>query len=237
MRKGIFITGTDTDVGKTVVAAGLAGAIQNRGIDIGVMKPIATGATMTANGLISNDAQFLIKSVRCNDEQDLVNPITIELPLAPLVACRLDRSEINLEKVQRAYVRLSQRHDFMVVEGIGGVLVPIKEGYFVLDMIEWMYLPVIIVARLGLGTINHTLLTIKEFKQRGIEVIGFILNGMDSKRIGIAERTNPEVIQEISGLPLLGVLPFDPSVDISKLEIGDIVNLTLRHIAIDKIVS
>ena len=235
MVKGIFITGTDTEVGKTVVAAGLAGAIKAKGINVGVMKPVATGAIRTPERLISTDVQFLLKSIECDDEPDLVNPITIELPLSPLVASRLDKFEIELDKIRDAYCKLSQRHDFIVVEGIGGILVPIKEDYFVSDMIKELGLPVIIVARPGLGTINHTLLTAREAQQRGIEVRGFIINGMNQQKAGIAEKTNPEVIKEMSCLPLLGVLPFDHKVDIFSLEMGDIIELTSKNIEIDKI--
>ncbi|MEW6614362.1 MAG: dethiobiotin synthase [Thermodesulfobacteriota bacterium] len=237
MKKGIFITGTDTEVGKTVVAAGLAGAIKAKGIDVGVMKPVATGAIRTPDGLISTDVQFLLKSIECHDELNLVNPITIELPLAPLVASRLEGCEIELDKIRNAYFKLSQRHDFIVVEGIGGILVPIKEDYFVSDMIKELDLPCIIVARPGLGTINHALLTLREAQQKGIEVRGFIINGMDEQKAGIAERTNPEVIKGLSHIPMLGVLPFDPRVDIFSLEMGDIIGLTLRHIDVDNILS
>lgn len=235
MGKGIFITGTDTEVGKTVVAAGLAGALKTKGIDVGVMKPIATGATVTTGGLVSNDVRFLLKAIKCDDELDLVNPVTAELPLAPLVASRLSKFDIELKKVQEAYSVLSQRRDFVVVEGIGGILVPIKEGYFVSDMVQDLGLPIVVVARPGLGTINHTLLTIREAQHRGIEVRGFIINGMDDQEAGIAERTNPEVIEEVSGIPLLGVLPFDPRVDVSMFEMGDIIELTLKYIEMEKI--
>ncbi|MFH2011501.1 MAG: dethiobiotin synthase [Pseudomonadota bacterium] len=236
MGKGIFITGTDTEVGKTVVAAGLAGALKSKGIDVGVMKPIATGVVRTPDELISTDVQFLVKSIECNDETELINPITLETPLSPLVASRLEKCEIELDKISDAYSTLSQRHDFIVVEGIGGILVPIKENYFVSDMIKDLDIPIIIVARPGLGTINHTILTIREAQHMGIEVRGFIINGMDEKNAGIAERTNPEVIKQVSHQILLGILPFDPKINIFSLEMGDIIELTLRHVNIEKII-
>jgi len=235
--KGIFVTGTDTEVGKTVVAAGLAGAIKKRGVNVAVMKPIATGTAMTMDGPVSDDVRFLLKSIECDLDLDLVNPITTGLPLAPLVASRLDKFEIELDKVRDAYLKLSQMHDFVVVEGIGGILVPIKEDYFVIDMIEDLGLPIIVVARPGLGSINHTLLTLREATRRGIDVRGFLVNELDPHGEGIAEKTNPEVIKEISRIPLLGVLPFDPEVNVSRLELGDIIELTLKHIDIGRILS
>ena len=235
MSKGIFVTGTDTDVGKTVVAAGLAGAIKTKGLDIGVMKPIATGAVKAEGRLVSDDVRFLVRSIDCDDDPDLVNPVTLELPMAPLVASRLEEVEIDLNKVREAYSTLIRRHEFVVVEGIGGILVPIKEGYFVSDLVHDFDLPVIIVARPGLGTINHTLLTVKEARRRGIEVRGFITSGVAKQGSGIAERTNPEVIQAACSIPFLGALPFDPKVDVSSGEMGDIIELTLKHIDVEKI--
>ena len=237
MDRGIFITGTDTEVGKTVVAAGLAGALHAKGLNVGVMKPIATGGVKTGNRVISNDVQFLVKSVRCGDESCIVNPITLEMPLSPLVASRLENSPIELEKVRHAYDTLMERHDFLVVEGIGGILVPIKDGYLVADMIEDLGLPIIIVARPGLGTINHTLLTIGEAQNREINVKGFIINKMNPEETGLAEKTNPQVIEEISGIPLLGVLPFDPGLDVSACELGNIIESTWKHVLIEKILS
>ena len=237
MKRGVFITGTDTEVGKTVIAAGLASAIKAKGIDVGIMKPVVTGATRNKGGLISDDVQFLLSAIESHDENDLVNPVALELPLAPLVASRLEEYDIDIRKIQDAFSKLTKKHDFIVVEGIGGILVPIKEDYCVSDMIKDMGLPVIVVSRPGLGTINHTLLTIREAQSRGIEVMGFIINGANKEETGIAERTNPKIIQELSRVPLLGIFPFDPCVDVSKLEMGDITQSTLEHIDINKILS
>ena len=237
MNKGIFITGTDTEVGKTVVAAGLACAIKQRGIDAGVMKPVATGAAAGKDGALAEDARFLAGAVNSNDNPDIINPITLKLPLSPLAASRLENVEINLSKIKDAYLKLCDKHDFVVVEGIGGILVPILEDYFVTDMIIELGLPVIVVARPSLGTINHTLLTFSAAKQNGIDVRGFIINGFDEQKAGNAERTNPELLMELSGIPLLGVLPYDPEVNVSTLDFGNIKESVLKNIDIDKILS
>ena len=237
MAKGVFITGTDTEVGKTVVCAGLAGALKAQGLNTGVMKPVATGAEKTKAGLISNDVEFLIKAIDGNDEYNLVNPVALELPLAPLAASIIDKVEIDPDKIKDAYSKLESKHDFVVVEGIGGILVPIKKNYFVSDMIKDLDLPVVIVARPGIGTINHTLLTIKEARNKDIKIKGFIINGMDRQKMGYAEKTNPELIQSLSQIPLLGILPFDPETDVSRLKTGNIVKLTLKHIALESLSS
>ena len=119
MSNGMFITGTDTDVGKTIVAAGFACAIKARGMDVGVMKPVATGAARIRDELISDDVRFLVESIKCVDEITNINPITLELPLSPLVASRLEKREIDIGKIREAYGMLCARHDYVVVEGIG----------------------------------------------------------------------------------------------------------------------
>jgi dethiobiotin synthetase len=235
MTKGLFITGTDTDVGKTVVTAGLAGAIKARGFNVGVMKPAASGAARHAGRLISNDAAFLLKAISSQDDHDIVAPLTIEPPLAPLAASMLENITVEPEKILKAFDIMRQKHDFILAEGIGGILVPLTEVYSIADLIKDMGLPLVIVARPDIGTINHTLLTLNEAKKRGIPVKGFIINGMDFNKAGDAEKTNPEIIETISGKPLLGILPFDPKVNMEKLVMGDIVELTEKHLDLEHI--
>lgn len=237
MNKGVFITGTDTCVGKTVVAAGLAGAIKAKGIDVGIMKPVASGATWHDGRLVSNDVRFLVNAVNSDDDFDIICPVCIEPALAPLSASLFYDIEINIEKIQDAYMKLCKKHDVVIVEGFGGVLAPITDNYLVSDMMKEFDLPVVIVSKPGLGTINHSLLTINETKRNGLNIKGFIINGMDTQNAGFVEKTNPELISRLSGVPLLGILPFDPKVDESLLETGDIIQLTLQHIDIEKILS
>lgn len=242
MNKGLFITGTDTGVGKTVVTAGLAGALQARGLDVGIMKPAASGAVMNAGRLISSDVAFLLKSLGSNiqnsqDDLDLIAPLTIKPPLAPLAASLLENIEVKPEKILKAFETMRQKHDFILVEGIGGILVPITETYSVADLIKDMELSIIIVARPGIGTINHTLLTINEAEKRGLDIKGFIINDMDFNQASDAEKTNPEIIKKISGHALLGILPFDPKVNVEKLDMGEIVKSTEKHLDIEQILS
>ena len=239
MEQGVFITATDTEVGKTVVSAGIAGALKSKGLNVGVMKPVATGVIKTKAGLRSNDVGFLMKSIESRDDPELVNPIRFELPLAPLSVLMISKIDISLDKIKTkiksAFVKLCSRHDFVVVEGIGGILVPIKQDYLVADMIKDLNLPVVVVARPGLGTINHTLLTIRAAQNNNIEVKGFIINKMDEQKTGDAEKTNPLIIQKLSRRPLLGILPFDPAVKADPLVMGNIIDSTLKHIETDKL--
>lgn len=208
MSKGIFITGTDTGVGKTYVAAGIAAALKQRGIDPGVMKPVETGCRARRGRLIPRDTGMLMKAAGVGDSASLVNPYQFRKPLAPFVAANLEKKKIEPAKIITAFQALSKKHEFMIVEGAGGILVPLSRTYFYLDLAEDIGLPVLIVARPGLGTINHTLLTITALRQRKITIAGVVINHAEAGKPGLAEKTNPALIEKLSGVKLLGIIPF-----------------------------
>ena len=213
MSKGYFITGTDTGVGKTLVAGGLAALHRSRGLNVGVMKPVATGCKRINNRLVSDDAVFLKLSAEVEDEYELINPVSLEQPLAPTVAARLSNTKIDTDKINTAYDTLCERHEYMIVEGIGGLLVPIDEYYFVVDMAEEMELPVIVVCRPTLGTINHTLLTVSYARQHGLDVKGIIVNESTENCDTIVKKTNTDEIKRLTSLPILGTIPFHKKLD------------------------
>lgn len=188
--KGIFVTGTDTGVGKTYVACSLARAMVERGIFVGVMKPVAAGSR--------GDAKELIKAAAVNESLEKVNPVYLRFPLAPMVAARLEKRKIDLKPVWETYGEFSKKYRFNIIEGAGGLLVPIKRDYFVIDIIKEFSLPVLVVARAGLGTINHTLLAVDKLKREKIKIAGIVLNSFASG--SLAEKTNPGIIRELSGL-------------------------------------
>jgi dethiobiotin synthetase len=202
MDRGIFITGTDTGVGKTYVAAGIAAELRNM-LNVGVMKPVETGCRMRKGNLVPRDAFHLIKSSTVRDELDLVNPYRFSKPLAPYVAAGLEGKKIGITKIMKAFRVLSRRHDFMIVEGAGGIMVPLTKEDTFLDLAQAMRLPVLIVARPGLGTINHTLLTIAALRARRIPIAGIVINYAGEQVKGIAERTNPITIEKVSGVRVL----------------------------------
>ncbi|TAN42654.1 MAG: dethiobiotin synthase [Nitrospirae bacterium] len=206
--KGIFVTGTDTGVGKTVVSAAIVKALAKTGLSIGAMKPVETGCREVAGLLDPSDGMFLRKIAGMDDSIDVVTPERYENPLAPMVAAVLENRPVNLEKVFEAFKGLSQRYEFMVVEGVGGLLVPISGDYFVSDLIKRLGLPVVIVARASLGTINHTLLTVKHASREGLEVKGVIINNHCPPENSLAEKTNPDVLRGLCPVPVLGVLPY-----------------------------
>jgi dethiobiotin synthetase len=204
--KGIFITGTDTGVGKTYIGASIAAAMCRKGINVGVMKPAETGCKVRQGKLVSADTLVLMKSAGVADPLELVNPFRFRLPLAPLVAARLEGKRVRIQKIVAAYQSLEQQHEFMIVEGAGGILVPLTRVQSYRDLAALLGLTVLIVARPGLGTINHTLLTIEALQQSKIPIAGIVINYVRKVEPGLAERTSPAVIERLSGVPIIGII-------------------------------
>ncbi len=206
---GIFITGTDTGVGKTAVACGLAAYLSLRkGYDVGVMKPFESG-NEAADGEMTGDAWSLKKASGAPDDIREINPYNFKAPLAPEPAAMLEKASIDIATVTSQYKKLADRHDVVIVEGAGGILVPIREGYFYSDLMAAWQAPVILVSRLTLGTINHTLLSCYYLKSVGVTVSGVILNDMLGED-DIASRTNPDMLKKYLSVPLMGIFPHMP---------------------------
>jgi len=204
---GIFVTGTDTDVGKTWVAAGLTAAWRRRGVRAVYFKPMQSGCPEAGGRLIPTDARFARDLAGLPEPLELLTPITLRLPLAPGVAAAQEGVPVDLRRVAAALAELAARYDFFVVEGAGGLYVPLMGTEFlVLDLIRWFNLPLLVVARAGLGTINHTALTVAAARQAGIDVAGVVLNRYPDKP-SLAQQTNPAVIEAITGAPILGLVP------------------------------
>ncbi|MBI4794240.1 MAG: dethiobiotin synthase [Deltaproteobacteria bacterium] len=205
--RGIFVTGTDTNVGKTQVAAGLTAALRQRGLKAGYFKPVQSGCPEENGRLIPTDALLARDLAELPDPLELLTPIALRLPLAPGVAAAREGIKVDLEKVAASFRDLASRYDFLVVEGAGGLYVPLVDTKFlVLDLARWLKLPLLVVARAGLGTINHTALTVLAARQAGLPVAGVVLNRC-SATPGLAEQTNPGVIEAITGVPILGKVP------------------------------
>jgi len=205
--KTFFVTGTDTGVGKTTVTCALAAYCSLRqGLDVGVMKPFETGLSLYRKDSLPWDAISLREASGSQDDLSLINPYAFETPLAPNAAADLEHVQIDLEHLDRIYRRLCKEHDVLFVEGAGGVLVPIKPGFFFADLMKRWKTTVIVVSRLGLGTINHTLLTCHFLKSKGIPIAGVILNDLEGKADD-ATRTNPGILARYLDVPLLGIYP------------------------------
>lgn len=206
--KGIFITGTDTGVGKTIVTYVLGLLLKEKGINVGVMKPVQCGG---------EDTKFLMKSLDIKDSLKDVNPYFSKEALSPHLAFKRQRQNVYPKKILDAYQKLRKCHDWMLVEGAGGLMVPLADNYLVADLIKDMDLELVIVARLGLGTINHTLLTINQARQMGIKVKGVLFNSPEKKNIGVPEKTNPQVIRHIAKVPVLGIVPYLETKDVAEV--------------------
>ena len=197
-KQGIFITGTDTNIGKTVTTLVLATLLQEKKVNVGVLKPIQCSG---------QDALFLKKSLGINDVIDEINPFFAKDSLSPHLAFKRSKKKIDILEIKRCYRTLSEKHDVVLVEGAGGLSVPIKDNYLMSDLIRDLDLDVIIVSTLKLGTINHTLLTVQQARTQGLDVRGVIFNEPLRMKKGILKKTNPNAIKKFGNVPILGFIP------------------------------
>lgn len=204
--KSYFITGTDTGVGKTAITAALAACIKKLGVDVGVMKPVATGIPQKS-GFKSSDVSALCQACGVNDAEDLVNPVFMPLPASPYDVSKILDLKFDNKIIFEKFEKLKIKHEMLLVEGIGGIMTPISRDYFVADLIKGMGLDTIIVTRSTLGTLNHTMMTVKTCHDYEIPIKGIIVNNYDEKG-GTAEKNSPSTIHEITNVPILGTLPF-----------------------------
>lgn len=219
--KGLFITGTDTEVGKTVIAGACAMLLRSRGLRVGVMKPVATGCRHDIRlGLVSSDAEFLAHCAETTYDLRVISPCCYATPAAPLVAARHERRPIDYDVISRSYRYIVDNSDIVIVEGIGGLLVPITEKVTVADMAAAFDLPLVIVGRASLGTINHTLLTLEVADSRGLKMAGTVLNGYEPNAATLAEETAGQVIAKVGKIPPPIVVPKDKHLDVSRGRIG-----------------
>lgn len=214
---GLFVVGTDTGVGKTRVASAIARALTAEGRRVGVLKPVATGATKVGDGWRSEDADALIEAIGGGAAAHEVGPIAFAEPLAPTVAARRSGRALDAARVYAAtyasleHWRAARGAEVMVVEGVGGLLCPIAERTTVADLAARLDYPLVVVARRGLGTLNHTLLTVEAALSRSIRVAGVVLNGAEPTSDPVAEATNPgELARWLGPVPILADLPHEP---------------------------
>jgi dethiobiotin synthetase len=230
MKAGFFITGTDTGVGKTVIAAALIKAFQAHGLNACGMKPIETGCSRVGNNLYPSDGMFLKKVARMDEAIPHVTPYCFENPVAPSLASEMEGREVSVSTIIKTFDVLARKYHSVVAEGVGGILVPIRKDYYVVDLIREMDLPLIVVSRPSLGTINHTLLTVRYALKEHIRVSGIIINFTRPADGTVAENTNPLVLQQVSPVPILGVFPHLKSLDDEVLERGAMKYLNIAEI-------
>ncbi len=206
MSTGLFITGTDTGCGKTEITLGLMHALQQRGERVLGMKPVASGAEPTREGLRNEDALRIQARCSLPTPYERVNPFAYELPIAPHLAAEAAGRPIALEAITAGYHGLAERADRVVVEGVGGWLVPLDASSTVADMALRLGVPVILVVGLRLGCINHALLTAESIRHRGVELIGWVGNRVDPQMA--ASDGNLDTLRARLAAPCLGVVPW-----------------------------
>lgn len=200
------MTGTDTGVGKTVITAAITAMIRAEGMNAGVWKPIQSGAPL-GSGL--TDAERLLNSTGINEWPEAVAPFTFEAPLTPMLAARQAGVILTLKELIAAGAPLTKRYEALLVEGAGGVAVPLTDDTLIVDLISELRIPALIVARSSLGTINHTLLTASFLRDREVPIVGVILNDGESIEThdDPSVATNAQLIEQYSGLKVLGRFP------------------------------
>jgi dethiobiotin synthetase len=226
MGGSIFITGTDTGVGKTFVACGMAAWLKDAGYRVGVMKPAETGCAASDGNLVPEDAVALKEASGCELSLEKICPYALPEPLAPSAAAERQGVRIDIERLMDLYAEIRAAHDAVIVEGAGGLMVPILPSYTYADLAGVLKLPVIVVAGNRLGVINHLLLTLEHAACRGLGVLGYVLNRTE-RESSLAAETNREVLASLTAIPCLGELPHLENLAARKVSLGEIMGAHL----------
>ncbi len=209
MQRGIFVVGTDTGVGKTVVSAALVRRLLHLRCSVGVMKPVETGVSSDAPE--ESDAGRLMAAAAVDDALSVVCPYRFQAPLAPYAAAGAAGLGIELQDILQSFERLAARYACVVVEGAGGLLVPMGRDWSIRDLIRHLGIPVVLVGRAGLGGVNHGLLTLESLRREQIKVVALLLNETESSSMPIQQlqvASTLSLLQERAGVPVLGPLRY-----------------------------
>ena len=210
--RGVFVAATDTGVGKTLVASALVKCLTQRGIDVGVMKPIETGVSRSRKA--QSDGVRLRNAAGSCDAMAEVSPYVFRLPVAPLSAARAEGKTIQMATIMRAFNHLRQKHAYIISEGSGGVFTPINQSLDMLDLINKMQLHALVVGESGLGGINHALLTLDALRRRKIPIVALVLNQcrpVRTKTARLQEQSTVSLLRRLAGIPVVGPLPYNPN--------------------------
>ena len=211
--KPLFITATDTDIGKTYVCAGLAHSLKKLDIDVGIMKPFACGIKQKT-GFSSNDLTILANAAMVDDDETIINPFFFPVPASPYTAAKNLGVKIDITHVMECFRKLDKIHDIILVEGIGGIMTPILKDYAIIDLIKDLDANTIIVTSSKIGTVNHTVLTSNICKNMNIPIKGLIINNFDSTGYPIPELERD--LSVLTDLPVLCSLPHMKKFNLSK---------------------
>ena len=269
--RGLFVTGTDTGVGKTLIAGAIARRLRQIGRRVEVFKPVATGCPRKGGlGLVSEDAEFLAACAESRRTLAEIAPVCYATAVAPNVAAKREHRPVDLQAIFDAYSSLGGSFsgeqqaclqgaspspiDAVIVEGVGGLLCPITDDFWVIHFAKMTALPLVIVARAGLGTINHTLLTIHAARSAGLNVAGVVINrylleggkeptapqgsqGSESFDAELAMHTNPQQIAERGRVEILAIVPEEASNSVRKATIGENTQFAISQGPWERIVA
>jgi dethiobiotin synthetase len=215
MGKGVFITGTDTGVGKTFFATGLAALLRESGYRVGVMKPAETGCVERDGECFPEDAAGLKEASGCEVPLARICPYRLRDPLAPSMAAERAGITIDIDQLMSIYEEIRSTHDITIVEGAGGLMVPLLPSYTYADFARVLKISALVVAANRLGVINHLLLTLEHASCKGLNVLGYVLNQIDSQP-SLASETNRQTLSTLTAVPCLAETPFVPGLTIEK---------------------
>jgi len=227
VKPGVFVTGTDTGVGKTLVSCALIHAARARGVAVAPMKPVAAGAMRTDDGWVNEDTAALMEAAGTAPARRAdVTPVLLREPMAPHIAARREARRIGAAPILAAYARLREDGAFVVVEGVGGFMVPLDADFDSVALARALGLPVVLVVGLRLGCLNHALLSAAAIRSAGLELAGWIANAIDP-RMAVPDE-NVAALDERLGAPRLGRVPFsaapDARVVAGSIDIGPLLD-------------
>ena len=221
--RGLLITGTDTGVGKTVLAAALVRVLRARGINVGIMKPFAAAKGIFSRKYRSKDTAILARAAHATDTDREMNPFFYSVPASPYVASVVTKqTKVSMSTVLDAFHNLAIKHDIVIVEGIGGLMVPLTETETFADFVKILNVPTIVVARCSLGTLNHILLTVNASKAYGLDVMGLVMNGFPQRETAV-DKQLLTAVKKLAGVEVLCVIPKFAEVTNIHFKIEEIV--------------
>ena len=228
-KAGLFITGTDTKVGKTLIAGAIAEILTEKGLKVGVFKPIATGCHHHWEGLVSYESEFLANCANSDLPLSTITPVGYLTDATPLVSATLEGRPVDFNKIAAAYKIICENSDLVITEGTGGVRVPLTTEFDLLDLAVEFDLPVVIIARPNRGIINHTLMTVDYIRSAELKIAGIVINGYDATASTVAEEITEQIINQCSGVNIISTAPYDEAVDIAEMNLGEFILSSLAE--------
>jgi len=229
-KPGLFITGTDTAVGKTLIAGTIARILSDDGLKVGVFKPVATGCKHRWEGLVSDDIRFLANCANSNLALPTMNPVAYVTDAAVVVGAARENKPVSFESIAAGYKEVCEESEVVIVEGIGGVREPLDMEFDLLDLAGEFDLPTVIVTHPEPGTVNHTLMTIDCIRAAKLRIAGVIINYCDTTQETVIANTAPAVIGQFGGVDILAAVPFDETVDLDQMNSGEVIIESLSNV-------